>query len=98
MREAATATALRHWVRLMRQNAEALKKLKGLGVTTVRTPPDINAAFLENWIKVAAEFSAKDAFFKKVFESQKKYAKLVASYRLTGPPPYEFAAGYFSKQ
>lgn len=97
MKEAATATALRHWVNLMRQNAEALTKLKDLGVTTVRTPPEINAAFLEHWKKVAAKFSAKDAFFKKVFDSQKKYAKLLSSYRLHGPPPYEFAAEYFAK-
>ena len=66
-------------------------------MTTVRTPPEINAAFLEHWKKVAAKFSAKDAFFKKVFDSQKKYAKLLSSYRLHGPPPYEFAAEYFAK-
>jgi hypothetical protein len=32
-----------------------------------------------------------------VFESQKRYASLVASYRLAVPPPYEFAASYFNK-
>lgn len=98
MKDAAVATALRHWVRLYRQNAESLNELKKLGVTTVKTPADINAAFLESWKKVAAQFSAKDPFFKKVFESQKNYAALIASYRLTVSPPYEFAAEYYNKK
>ena len=97
LKGAATATALRHWVRLMRQNAEALKKLKGLGVTMVRTPPEINEAFLNSWKKVAQRLSKKDPFFKKVFESQRDYAKLVASYRLAVTPPYEFVSDYYSK-
>lgn len=96
MRGAATATALRHWVRLNRQNAEALKELEKLGVTAVKTPPEINQAFLEAWKKVAARYAEKDPLFRKVFESQKRYAALMASYRLTVPPPYEFAAGYFN--
>lgn len=97
MKDAATATTLRHWVRLNRQNAESLKELQKLGVTTVKTPPDINMAFLEAWKKVADRYAAKDPFFKKVFDSQKNYAALVASYRLAVPPPYEFAANYFNR-
>jgi TRAP-type mannitol/chloroaromatic compound transport system substrate-binding protein len=97
MKDAATATALRHWVRLNRQNADSLKELQKLGVTTVKTPTDINEAFLEAWKKVAERYAQKDAFFKKVFESQKNYAALMASYRLTVPPPYEFAASYYNK-
>ena len=97
MKDAATATTLRHWVRLNRQNAESLKELQKHGVQTVKTPPDINEAFLEAWKKVADRYAAKDPFFKKVFESQKRFASLMASYRLTVPPPYEFAASYFNK-
>jgi TRAP-type mannitol/chloroaromatic compound transport system substrate-binding protein len=97
MKDAATATTLRHWVRLNRQNAESLKELQKLGVTTAKTPPDINQAFLEAWKKVADRYAAKDAFFKKVLESQKRYANLVTSYRLAVPPPYEFAASYFNR-
>ena len=84
-------------MRLNRQNAESFKELQKLGVTAVKTPPDINEAFLEAWKKVADRYAAKDEFFKKVFESQKRYASLVASYRLAVPPPYEFAASYFNK-
>jgi TRAP-type mannitol/chloroaromatic compound transport system substrate-binding protein len=97
MKDAATATTLRHWVRLNRQNAESLKELQKLGVTTTKTPPDINQAFLDAWKKVADRYAAKDPFFKKVFESQKQYASLLASYRLAVPPPYEFAAAYFNR-
>lgn len=97
VRVAATATALRHRVRFDRQNAEALKKLEGLGVTVVETPPEINEAFLAAWKTVAARYSEKDAFFKKVFESQQEYARLVSSYRLAVPPPYEFAAKYYNQ-
>lgn len=97
MKDAAAATALRHWVRFNRQNAESLKELQKLGVTTVKTPDDINRAFLEAWRKVADRYAAKDPFFKKVLESQKRYAALVSSYRLTVQPPYEFAANYFNK-
>jgi TRAP-type mannitol/chloroaromatic compound transport system substrate-binding protein len=97
MKDAATATALRHWVRLNRQNAESLKELQKLGVSTVKTPPEINTAFLEAWKKVADRYAAKDPFFKKVLESQKAYAALVSSYRLSVQPPYEFAASYFNK-
>lgn len=97
MKDAATATTLRHWVRLNRQNAESLKELQKLGVTSVKTPPDINQAFLEAWKKVAERYAAKDAFFAKVLESQKRFAALASSYRLSVQPPYEFAASYFNK-
>jgi TRAP-type mannitol/chloroaromatic compound transport system substrate-binding protein len=98
MRDAAAATTLRHWVRLNKQNAESLKELQKLGVTAVKTPPDINQAFLEAWKKVADRYAEKDPFFKKVFESQKNFAALMASYRLTVPPPYEFAAAYYNNK
>jgi TRAP-type mannitol/chloroaromatic compound transport system substrate-binding protein len=97
MKDTATATTLRHWVRLNRQNAEALKELQKLGVTAVKTPPEINTAFLEAWKKVADRYAAKDPFFKKVLDSQKAYAALVSSYRLSVQPPYELAASYFNR-
>lgn len=98
LKGAAAETALRHWVRLMRQNAEAMAKLRKLGVTVLKTPDDILSTFLETWDKVAEREAAKHPFVKKVLESQRRYAALVSSYRLNVPPPYEFAAGHYAKE
>ena len=44
-----------------------------------------------------AEYAAKDPFYKKVIDSQKKYAELVVPYRLSWYPPYDFAGKYYWK-
>jgi hypothetical protein len=40
---------------------------------------------------------AKDPFYRKVYESQKKYAENVVPFRLSWFPPYEFAGNYYWK-
>jgi TRAP-type mannitol/chloroaromatic compound transport system substrate-binding protein len=61
------------------------KDLQGLqaedGVTVRRTPQDIFAAQLDAWDQVVETLSA-DAFFKKVIDSQKEFAKRVSYYVL----------------
>jgi len=92
---ATEAASFRHWVKLLKQDAIAVKKLEELGVTIVKTPDDINAAFLELWDKVAEREADKEPLTRKVLESQREYAALMQSYRLKLVPPYEFAAGYY---
>lgn len=98
LKGAAMATAFRHWMRFNRQNAESLEELKRLGVTVVKTPDEINMAFLKAWEKVAEREAGKHPFVRKVLDSQKRYAALLQTYRLSINPPYEYAAGYFLKQ
>jgi TRAP-type mannitol/chloroaromatic compound transport system substrate-binding protein len=98
LKGATMATAFRHGLRFNRQNAESLEELKKLGVTVTKTPDDINLKFLEAWEKVAAREAAKHPLVKKVLDSQKKYATLVQTYRLSVNPPYEFAARYFLRK
>ena len=50
------------------------------GTQMLRTPPAILVDFLRTWDKIAAEESAKSAFFKKVLDSQRAFAKVVVPY------------------
>ena len=61
------------------------------GVNVYQTSDEILAAQLKGWDKVIGEFSAKDAFFKKIVDSQKAYAKKVMKYLLMNQPNYRLA-------
>ena len=87
---------VRHWTIWLRQSADALKKwVEEHGVTVIRTPDEILIAFLKAWDVVAAEESAKNPFFKKVYESQKDYASNVVPFKRLYFPSYEFTANYY---
>ena len=93
---AATEVFFRWWARWQKQNADAIKELvEKHKVQILKTPDDILYEFLKAWDKIAAEESAKNPFFKKVLESQKKYAGLVVPAKRFMFPPYEFAANYY---
>ena len=50
-------------------NAEAIAEFTTKhGVKLLTTPPEINKAFLKTWDEFAAAESAKNPFFKKVYE------------------------------
>ena len=80
-----------------RETADACKELVKEGVQILRTPDDILKQFLDTWEKIQAEYAAKDPFYRKVIESQKKYAETVVPFRLSWFPPYEFAGQYYWK-
>jgi TRAP-type mannitol/chloroaromatic compound transport system substrate-binding protein len=80
-----------------RETAEACKELIQEGIEIHRTPDDILKNFLDTWEKIQAEYAEKDPFYKKVIESQKKYAEMVVPFRLSWFPPYEFAGRYYWK-
>jgi TRAP-type mannitol/chloroaromatic compound transport system substrate-binding protein len=63
------------------KNAAALKEMQEKhGVTVRDTPADLYPAFLKSSKQVLAKYSAKDPFFKKVADSQKKFANLTVPY------------------
>jgi TRAP-type mannitol/chloroaromatic compound transport system substrate-binding protein len=79
----------------VRETAVACQELLKAGVQLHRTPDDILKNFLDEWEKIQAEYAAKDPFYKKVIESQKKYAELVVPFRMSWYPPYDFAGKYY---
>lgn len=81
-----------------RQNSEALKKLRELGVTIHRTPESILTGQLKAWEEIMSEESAKNPFFKKVLESQRKYASIVIPARRAVELPYDFLANYYWRE
>ncbi len=96
IKSAASETFLRFQAKFNQENAQALNKLMSEHkVNVLRTPDDVLQNFLKAWDKVAAEESAKNPFFKKVLESQKKYASLLVPAKRFMYPPYEFAANYY---
>ena len=77
-------------------NAEALIELREKhGVNIMRTPDEILYKFLKTWDELTVEISKKNPFFKKVLESQKKYASLLVPARRFMYPNYNFAADYY---
>jgi TRAP-type mannitol/chloroaromatic compound transport system substrate-binding protein len=62
------------------ENAKALAEIKTKGVTVFDAPHDYAPAFIKSAKKVLGELEKKDAFFKKVLDSQRAYAKVTVPY------------------
>ena len=63
------------------ENAKALQVLVNeKGVKMFDAPPDYAAAFIKSAKRVLAGYEAKDPFFKRVLESQRKFASVVVPY------------------
>src|SRR5437868_1059419 len=85
--------------RWQKQNADAIEEMiKKHGTIILRTPPEILYASLKAWDEVAAENSAKNPTFKKVYDSQREYAAKVVPAKRYMFPPYSFAANYYWPQ
>jgi len=95
--KAATAeVTLRFNALVMKANALALRELQEKhGVHILRTPDDIMIKQLQAWDKIAAQDAAKDAFFKKVYDSQRAWASLIVPAKRAVTPPYQFIADYY---
>ena len=85
---AEAANSDNYWKMTKRYADDLVKLVKDSGVKVVVTPKDILAAQMKSWDKVVADFSAKDALFKEIIDSQKRYAKVVMSYLLMNQPDY----------
>jgi TRAP-type mannitol/chloroaromatic compound transport system substrate-binding protein len=95
-RSAATETFTRWWASWQKQNADAIEEMQSKhGVKILQTPPEINQAFLKAWDEVAAAESAKNPFFKKVYDSQKAYASRVVPAKRFMFPPYTLQADHY---
>jgi TRAP-type mannitol/chloroaromatic compound transport system substrate-binding protein len=77
---AVNATMVEAIVYFPQENAKALEELKAKGVTVFDAPADYAPAFIKSAKKVLAQFEAKDAFFKRVMDSQRAFAKVVVPY------------------
>jgi TRAP-type mannitol/chloroaromatic compound transport system substrate-binding protein len=96
VRSATFDTFIRWGIRWQKQNADAIEEMRDKHqVQLLRTPPDILIEFMKTWDIMAAEESAKDPFFKKVYESQRAYAGKVVPAKRFMFPPYSFVANYY---
>ena len=94
IRSATSETFLRWWASWQRQNADAIAEfVEKHNVKLLTTPPEINKAFLKVWDEFAAAESAKNPFFKKVYESQRAYASKVVPAKRFMFPPYSLPGG-----
>ena len=76
---------------LVRYSADLAKLMNEHKVNVYQTSDEILAQQLKGWDKVIGDFNKKDAFFKKVVNSQKSYAKRVMKYLLMNQPNYKLA-------
>ena len=68
------------------------------GVKIIKTSDELNRSFLKAYDEIQNTNAAKDEFYKKVLDSQKKYSSLVVPYRLSYWPKYEFIAEHYYKE
>ena len=90
-----SASADMSWKYQDRYSADLVRLRRDHGVRVHRTSDAIMEAQLRAWDKVVAEFVGKDAFFAKVVESQKAWAKRVGAYELTNAPNYAGAYQHY---
>ena len=96
VRSATLETFVRWGIKWQKQNADAIVEMRTKhGTQLLRTPPEILVDFLKTWDTIAAEESAKNPFFKKVYDSQREYAAKVVPAKRFMFPPYSFAANYY---
>jgi TRAP-type mannitol/chloroaromatic compound transport system substrate-binding protein len=96
VRAATFDTFVRWGIRWQKQNADAIEEMRTkYGTQILNTPPEILIEFMKTWDIIAAEESAKNPFFKKVYESQRAYATKVVPAKRFMFPPYSFAANYY---
>ncbi|MFY0692758.1 MAG: TRAP transporter substrate-binding protein [Paracoccaceae bacterium] len=65
------------------------------GVNVYRTPDSVMAEQLKAWDIVVDRIAAEDAFFAKVIDSQKAYAKNVMNYLNLNQPDYKLAYNHY---
>jgi TRAP-type mannitol/chloroaromatic compound transport system substrate-binding protein len=86
-----------HFVRFQEKTAKACQELLAAGVKIIKTTDELNKGFLRAYDEVSQADAAKDDFYRKVIDSQKKYSSLVVPYRLSYWPNYNFIAEHYYK-
>ena len=97
VRTSAQASYWMHFVRFQEKTAKACQELLAQGVKIVKTTDDLNKRFLQAYDELWQADAAKDDHYRKVIESQRKYAGLVVPYRLSYWPNYNFIAEHYWK-
>ncbi len=84
-----------YWHNTKRYADDLVKLRDEQGVNVWRTPDSVMAAQLEAWDIVVDRLSGEDAFFAKVIDSQKTYAKNVMNYLNLNQPDYKLAYKHY---
>ena len=91
LKNAAYAANSDNYFKALVRYSDLAKLMNEHKVNVYQTSDAILAEQLKGWDKIVGEFSAKDAFFKKVIDSQKAYAKKTMKYLLMNQPNYKLA-------
>ena len=87
-----------HFVRFQEKTAKACQELIASGVKIIKTSDELNNRFLKVYDEIQNSNASKDPFYKKVVESQQKYAGLVVPYRMSYWPEYKFIGQHYWKE
>jgi TRAP-type mannitol/chloroaromatic compound transport system substrate-binding protein len=87
-----------HFVRFQEKTAKACQEMLSSGVKIIKTTDELNRRFLKAYDEIQAANVAKDEFYKKVVDSQKKYSGLLVPYRLSYWPNYSFIGEHYYKE
>jgi TRAP-type mannitol/chloroaromatic compound transport system substrate-binding protein len=93
---AESASADMSWKALDRYSKD-LEALRGRGVNVIATPETILKAQLDAWNRVIDDFS-KDAFFKKVIDSQRAWVQRTYGYERANEPSRDMAFDHFFRR
>jgi len=86
-----------HFVKFQEKTAKACQELLAAGIRIIKTTDELNYRFLKAYDELWQADAAKDEFYRKVIESQKKYSGLLVPYRLSYWPNYNFIAEHYYK-
>ena len=84
-----------YWGNTKRYADDLVKLQEADGVNVYRTPDSVMAEQLAAWDIVADRIAGEDAFFAKVMDSQKSYAKDVMNYLNLNQPDYKLAYNHY---
>ena len=87
-----------HFVRFQEKTAKACQELLAAGIKVIKTTDELNKGFLKAYDEVWQADAAKDEFYKKVIDSQKKYSGLLVPYRMSYWPKYDFIGEHYWKE
>jgi TRAP-type mannitol/chloroaromatic compound transport system substrate-binding protein len=87
-----------HFVRFQEKTAKACAELIAQGVKIIKTTDELNRRFLKTYDEISTGYASKDPFYKKVVDSQQKYAGLIVPYRLSYWPQYNFIGEHYWKE
>ena len=87
-----------HFVRFQEKTAKACQELLAAGIKIIKTTDELNKGFLKAYDEIWQADAAKDEFYRKVIDSQKKYSGLVVPYRMSYWPKYDFIGEHYWKE